>query len=78
MNNHQIKNVCNELNIGSDCRINDLSQAYIIRLLKLLEKKNLLIETSLKKEIQSNIKRLVEIKSYRGLKSIRRKSAFRK
>lgn len=78
LNNHQIKNVCNELNIGSDCRINDLSQAYIIRLLKLLEKKNLLVETSLKKEIQSNIKRLVEIKSYRGLKSIRRKSAFRK
>ncbi|MEY3435287.1 MAG: Ribosomal protein [Pseudomonadota bacterium] len=78
LNNHQIKNICNELNIGLDCRINDLSQAYIIRLLKLFEKKNLLIETSLKKEVQLNIKRLIEIKSHRGLNSIRKKTAFRK
>lgn len=78
LNIYQIQNICNELNIGLDCKISDLSQFYIIRLLKLFEKKRLLIEASLKKDIQSNIRRLTEIKSYRGLKSIRKKSIFSK
>jgi len=78
LNIYQIQNICNELNIGLDCKISDLSQFYIIRLLKLFEKKRLLIEASLKKDIQSNIRRLTEIKSYRGLKSIRKKVYFQK
>lgn len=78
VSDHQLKAICNELNIGLDCKISDLSQLHIIRLLKVLEAKNLFVETSLKKEVQSNIKRLVEIKSYRGLKSIRKKSNFKK
>ena len=78
VSDHQLKAICNELNIGLDCKISDLSQLYIIRLLKVLEAKNLFVETSLKKEVQSNIKRLVEIKSYRGLKSIRKKSNSKK
>ena len=76
INNYQIKVICNELNIGRDCKIVDLSQSYIIRLLKLLETKNLFLETSLKKEIQFNMKRLIDIKSHRGLKSIRKRSNF--
>jgi len=78
INNYQIKAICNELNIGRDCKIADLSQSYIIRLLKLLETKNLFLETSLKKEIQFNMKRLIDIKSHRGLKSIRKRSNFRR
>ena len=78
LNDHQIKSICNELNIGLDCKITDLSQSYIIRLLKLLEKKNLLIETSLKSDVQLNMKRLIDIKSYRGLKFVRKKASFRK
>jgi|TARA_B110000114_G_scaffold127534_1_gene133536 small subunit ribosomal protein S13 len=78
LNDHQIQNICNELNIGFDCKVTDLSQFYIIKLLKLLEKKNLFIETSLKKDVQSNVKRLVEIKSYRGLKSIKRRTFVKK
>ena len=74
ISDHQLKVICNELNIGVDCKISDLSQPYIIRLLKVLETKNLFVETSLKKEVQSNMKRLVDIKSHRGLKSIRKKS----
>jgi ribosomal protein S13 len=73
-----IKNICNELNIGLDCKISDLSQSYIIKLLKLLETKNILVEVLLKKDIHSDIKRLVEIKSHRGLKFIRKKSSFLK
>jgi len=78
LNDYQIKSICNELNIGLDCKITDLSQSYMIRLLKLLERKNLLIEMMLKKDTQSNIKRLVEIKSHRGLKSIRKKTLFKR
>jgi small subunit ribosomal protein S13 len=78
LNDHQIKSICNELNIGLDCKITDLSQSYIIRLLKLLEKKNLLIETSLKSDVQLNMKRLIDIKSHRGLKFVRKKASFRK
>ena len=73
-----IKNICNELNIGLDCKVSDLSQFYIIKLLKLLEKNKILVETLLKKDIHSDIKRLVEIKSHKGLKFIRKKSSFLK
>lgn len=73
-----IKNTCNELNIGLDCKISDLSQFYIIKLLKLLETKNILVEALLKKNTHSDIKRLVEIKSHKGLKFIRKKSSFLK
>jgi len=75
---YQIKNFCNDLNIGLDCKISDLSQFYIIKLLRLVEKKNVLVETSLKKDIHANIRRLVEIKSHRGLKFIRKRSFFQK
>jgi|GEM_PF-3426991 len=78
LGDHHISSICNELSVGLDCKIVDLSQSYIIRLLKLFEKKNLLIEASLKKEFQFNVKRLVEMKSYRGLKSIRKKSHSRR
>ena len=66
------------MNLGLDCKITDLSQSHIIRLLKLLERNNLLIETSLKKDVQANAKRLIEIKSHRGLKFVRKKSSSRK
>ena len=75
---YQINSICSELSIGLDCKIADLSQSYMIRLLKLFEKKNLLVEASLKKEFQFDLKRLVEMKSYRGLKSTRKKLCFRK
>ena len=36
LNNCQIMSLCNELNVGLDCKITDLSQSHIIKLLKLL------------------------------------------
>lgn len=78
LNNHHIEKICNELNIGLDCKITDLSQSHIIKLLKLLEKHDLLIEASLKKNTQTNAKRLIEIKSHRGLKFVRRKGFLKR
>lgn len=73
LNHHQIDIICNRLKIGRDCKIRDLSQFHVINLLRLLETKNLTIEAALKKEVQSNVSRLIAIKSHRGLKSIRKK-----
>jgi small subunit ribosomal protein S13 len=78
LNKYQIEKVCNELNIGLDCKITDLSQSHIIKLLKLLERHNFLIEMSLKKTIQVNTKRLIEIKSHRGLKFVRKKGSLKR
>ncbi len=59
--------------------VDDVGQIHLINeFQKLFEKKNLLIEASLKKEYQFDTKRLIEMKSYRGLKSIRKKLHSRK
>ena len=73
LNEHQVKLVCNDLNIGKDCKISDLSQSHMISLLKVLEQKNFVVESGLKKEVRANKKRLIEIKTQRGLRSIRKR-----
>ena len=76
LNNHQVNVICSHLGVGRDCKISDLSQLHMINLLKVLERKHFIVEGSLKKEIQENRKRLIEIKTQRGLKSIRKKNFF--
>lgn len=78
LNIFQITKVCNELGLGLDCKVVDLSQYHILKLLKLLEKSNVLVESSLKTSTQLNIKRLIDIKSYRGLKVVRKKYSVKK
>lgn len=78
LNIFQITKVCNELGLGLDCKVVDLSQYHILKLLKLLEKSNVLVESSLKTSTQVNIKRLIDIKSYRGLKVVRKKYSVKK
>ena len=67
INKFQAHLLCSKLNIGSDCRINDLSQKYVVLLLKEIEQSNLYIEITLKQNKKLLIKRLVEIKSNRGM-----------
>lgn len=78
LNIFQITKVCNELGLGLDCKVVDLSQYHILKLLKLLEKSNVLVESSLKTSTQVNIKRLIDIKSYRGLKVVKKKYSVKK
>jgi ribosomal protein S13 len=70
INKFQAHLLCSKLSIGLDCRINDLSQKYVVLLLKEIERSNLDIETMLKQNKKLSIKRLVEIKSNRGMQHL--------
>lgn len=63
------KNTSNKIltvaKINPDTRIKDLKEEDIIKLREEIEKKRI-VEGDLKREILSNIKRLKEIKAYRG------------
>jgi len=54
-----------EANISADTRAEKLSEAEVAKLREIIEKK-MTVEGDLRREIQSNIKRLKDIGSYRG------------
>jgi len=59
-------------NVNPDTRVKDLSDEEVGRLRSIVDKmastKDILIEGDLRREVAMNIKRLVEIGSYRGLR----------
>lgn len=59
--------ILNATNLSGDIRVKDLSEADIGKLRDYIEK-NITIEGGLKKEVQMNIKNLIEIGSYRGIR----------
>jgi len=58
----------NELNIGLNCRVKDLTQNLLVKILKWIDKNKVLVESSLKQKISNDINRLKSIKVYRGLR----------
>jgi small subunit ribosomal protein S13 len=54
-------------NINKDTRVNQLTEAEIVRLRDILEREYK-VEGDLKREMATNIKRLMDIGSYRGLR----------
>ncbi|MCL1972986.1 MAG: 30S ribosomal protein S13 [Endomicrobia bacterium] len=56
-----------ELNLDPAKRVKDLTEEEVNRINNLITK-NLKVEGDLRREIQGNIKRLIEIGSYRGLR----------
>lgn len=60
--------LCNFLNVGNNCYINQLTQTQINKLLKQIEKSNLTIENKLQKQKQILISELIGLKCYRGLR----------
>ncbi|PIT90720.1 MAG: 30S ribosomal protein S13 [Candidatus Komeilibacteria bacterium CG10_big_fil_rev_8_21_14_0_10_41_13] len=64
------KKILNELGINPDIRIKDLKIDEANKLRDYIEKK-IRVEGELKREVLSNIKRLKEIKSWRGLRHTR-------
>jgi small subunit ribosomal protein S13 len=53
--------------VGADTRVKDLAEAEVSRLREVIER-NYRVEGDLRREVAMNIKRLVEIGSYRGLR----------
>lgn len=61
------KEILNATNINPDTRVRDLTEEEVIRLRDHIDK-TLKVEGDLRREIALNIKRLVEIGSYRGMR----------
>jgi small subunit ribosomal protein S13 len=72
LNTFRIINVCNELGLGLDCKVLDVSQYHVLKLLRFLENNEILVEISLKRRNELAVKRLIDIKSYRGLRVVRK------
>jgi small subunit ribosomal protein S13 len=60
--------ICKKLGFAKNFKVKNLSQEQTSELLKLLEFSNIVIGSNLKKLKQVNLKKLISIKSYRGLR----------
>ncbi|MEO0202785.1 MAG: 30S ribosomal protein S13 [candidate division WOR-3 bacterium] len=58
-----------ELDIDPDKRVKDLTEEEIAKLKNVIE--NIKVEGALRAEIQRNIKRLIDIKCYRGIRHLK-------
>ena len=61
------RRILNDLKISPDIRVKNLSESEANRLREYIEK-NFKVEGELKREVLTNIKRLKEIKCYRGIR----------
>jgi small subunit ribosomal protein S13 len=61
------KEILSQTGVSSETRVKDLAEAEISRLREVIEH-NYRVEGDLRREVSMNIKRLVEIGSYRGLR----------
>jgi small subunit ribosomal protein S13 len=59
--------ILTETGVNPDTRVKDLTEEETVRLREYIDK-NLKIEGDLRREVSQNIKRLMEIGSYRGLR----------
>jgi len=59
--------IVRETGINPDTRVRDLTEEEVVRLREFIDK-NLKIEGDLRREVAQNIKRLMEIGCYRGLR----------
>ena len=65
---HTTKLMLNDLNIGCDFRIKDLNQNAFVKIIKWIEKNQIIVENTLRQKIALNIDKLKSIKTYRGLR----------
>lgn len=59
--------ILEKANINKDTRVSQLTEAEVVRLRDILEREHK-VEGDLKREVATNIKRLMDIGSYRGLR----------
>ena len=60
-----------EANININKKAKELTNAELNKLKELIEKKKLKLEGDLRREIKTNIKRLIQISSYRGIRHMK-------
>ncbi len=59
------KKICKELNISETTRVNQLSEEQVLKIREYIDSKHK-VEGDLRREISVNIKRLVDLATYRG------------
>ena len=63
--------ICKKLGFSTNLKTKDLTQEQIEELIQLIESLNLTLNNELKKLRSLNLKTLISIKSYRGLRRVR-------
>ncbi|MBI4372314.1 MAG: 30S ribosomal protein S13 [Candidatus Omnitrophica bacterium] len=63
--------ILKEANIDINKRSKDLTDKEVAQITSLIQKSNLKVEGDLRREIQQNIKRLIDIRSYRGSRHLK-------
>ncbi len=61
------KSICESVNIDSTRRVNELSDAEVLQIREHIDA-HLTVEGDLRREVQMNIKRLMDLGCYRGLR----------
>lgn len=60
--------ILTEAGIDFDIRINELTEEQIAKIREIIDTQNIIVEGDLRREIALNIKRLMEIGCYRGIR----------
>nr|QYB22906.1 ribosomal protein S13 [Nitzschia ovalis] len=63
--------ICKKLGFSMNLKIKDLTQEQIVDILQIVESLNLTLNNELKKLRSLTLKKLISIKSYRGLRKVR-------
>ena len=58
-------NICSKLNISKNTRVNNLTEDEVLKIREFIDK-NYKVEGDLRREVSLNIKRLVDLATYRG------------
>ncbi len=66
------KDICQAANVDQNKRVHDLGEDEIIRIREVIDKADFIVEGDLRREVAMNIKRMMDLGSYRGLRHRRR------
>lgn len=66
------ENICNKLKIDLKLRTHQVTEEKLAQVRSLLEKEYTVLEGDLRRKISSNIKRLIDISCYRGIRHVKK------
>ena len=69
--NDTASRICKKLGFSINLKIKDLTQEQILEMLQIIDSLDLVLNNELKKLRSLNLKNLIQIKSYRGLRRVR-------
>ena len=68
---HFAKKICEKVNIPADRRVNQLTDAEVLQIREAIDRDHV-VEGDLRREVAMNIKRLMDLACYRGLRHRRK------